>query len=522
VGNYAIAVDAEQGVFYVTGGNDVIAAVSNVQAYDTRNNTWRQLPPMQTARFAHEAAFINGKLYVIGGSGPSGGLASGEVYDFQTGQWSPIASLNQPRFYAVNAVAVDEAGRLFWMVFGGADAETGVPLNSGEAYDLANNRWIALDGSFSLPNARTFFNGAVLGGFLHVVGGFTSTSVNTYERFKLDGFTLINPNQPPVVVVPPAQQIAIPNRELKFTVSAQDLGSGAPITITADGLPSGAVFNVVNDTNNSARGEFRWTPAASDVGRSFTVTFTASDGALTDVKSVIIRVVSTTPLTAVNAADFRIAPLATDSIAAAFGTNLATRIEIAQSLPLPLSLAGTTLTVNGVAAPLFFVSPTQINFVVPPAVDLGAATIIVSSPLGSYSLGAVEIVAAAPALFTADATGRGDAAALATIDGVNYQRPPFDVLVNGRPNVLVLYGTGIRRAPAADPNDDNGVAESVSVTIDGRAARVLYAGAQGSFSGLDQINVEMPASLAGGGQRRVEVVVTVNNVAVNRVTIQIR
>jgi len=522
VGNYAIAVDGQQGVFYVTGGSDPGAGVSNVQAYDTRNNTWAQLPPMKTARFAHEAAFINGKLYVVGGSGPSGGLASGEVYNFQTGQWSPIASLNQPRSYAASAVAIDESGRLLWMVFGGEDADTGAPLNSGEAYELANNRWIALDGSFSLPNARKFFNGAVLGGYLHAAGGHASASVRTYERFRLDGFTLINQNQPPVVVVPLAQQIAIPDRELKFTVSAQDLGSGAPIRITADGLPSGAVFNAVNDTNNSARGEFRWTPAASDVGRSFTVTFTASDGALTDVKSVVVRVAGATPLTAVNAADFRIAPLTADSIAAAFGSNLASRIEIAQSLPLPLSLAGTTLTVNGVAAPLFFVSPTQINFVVPPAVDLGAATIIVSSPLGSYSLGAVEIVAAAPALFTADATGRGDASALATIDGVNYQRPPFDVLVNGRPNALVLYGTGIRRAPATDPNDDNGVAESVNVTIDGRVARVLYAGAQGSFSGLDQINVEMPASLAGGGQRRVEVVVIVNNVIANRVTIEVK
>jgi uncharacterized protein (TIGR03437 family) len=51
---------------------------------------------------------------------------------------------------------------------------------------------------------------------------------------------------------------------------------------------------------------------------------------------------------------------------------------------------------------------------------------------------------------------------------------------------------------------------------------VLYAGAQGSFSGLDQINVEMPASLADGGLRRVEVVVVVNNVTANRTTIQVR
>ncbi len=523
VGIYAIAADAQQGVFYVTGGNDLIIPVSNVQAYDTRNNTWQELPPMKTARSAHEVAIINGKLYVAGGNGPSGGLASGEVYDFQTRQWSAIASLNQPRIYAISAVARDESGRLFWLVFGGADPATGVPLSTAEAYDVANNRWFTLEGSFSLPAARTFFNGATLGGYLHAVGGSTGiTSITTHERFKLDGFTLINTNQPPLVVTPPAQQIAIVNYELKFAVSAQDLGSGAPITITAEGLPVGAVFNVTNDTNNSARGEFRWTPVLSDTDRSLTVNFSAGDGLLTDTKSVVIRVVQASPLTAVNAADFRLRPLAADSIATAFGTNMANRVEVAQSLPLPFSLAGTTLTVNGIPAPLFFVSPTQINFIVPSTADPGAATIVVSSPLGAYSVSNVEIVASAPAVFTADATGRGDAAALATVDGVNYQRPPFDVLVNGRPNVLVLYGTGIRRAPATDPNDDNGVAESVSVTIDGRAARVLYAGAQGSFSGLDQINVEMPASLAGAGQRRVEVVVTVNGVAANLVTIRIK
>src|SRR6185369_11115796 len=123
---------------------------------------------------------------------------------------------------------------------------------------------------------------------------------------------------------------------------------------------------------------------------------------------------------------------------------------------------------------------------------------------------------------TVDATGKGDAAAQATIDGVNYQQQPFDVTVNGKPNVLVLYGTGIRRTPAANPNDANGVAEAVTVTIDGKPANVLYAGAQGSFAGLVQINVEFPASLAGQGQRRVELVVAAGGAAANRVTILIK
>jgi uncharacterized protein (TIGR03437 family) len=225
---------------------------------------------------------------------------------------------------------------------------------------------------------------------------------------------------------------------------------------------------------------------------------------------------------AVNAADFRNAPLAAESIAAAFGSNLAPRIEIAQSFPLPTSLAETMFTVNGIPAPLFFVSPTQINFVVPSGVEPGSATIIVSNGLGNYSLGNIQIVAAAPAIFTANASGTGDAAAQTTSDGVNFQQPPFDVLVNGRPNILVLYGTGIRFAPAANPNDGNGVAESVVVTIDGQPATVLYAGAQGGFAGLDQLNIELPASLAGTGPRRVEVAIAVNGVAANRVTIQIK
>jgi uncharacterized protein (TIGR03437 family) len=523
---YALAADAERGVYYLTGGSDALSAAPNVWVYHTQTNTWSDLPPMNIARFAHEAALINGKLFVVGGSGDSGGLSGGEVYDLTTRQWSPIASLSRPRQYAINVIARDESGRLFWLVIGGEDANTGAPIDSIEAYDVANDRWILLDGSFSLPTARTRLGSAILNGYVHAIGGaipLTGALVTTsaHERFKPDGFTIIGPNQPPIVVIPPLPQTAIAGKELKFEVSAQDLGSPVPISMSVAGLPEGASFEMINETNNSARGLVRWTPGESEIGRSYPITVTASDGQLTDVKSVLLRVVSASPLTAVNAADFRLGPLASDSIGAVFGIDLAVRSEPARSLPLPLSIADTTLTINGIPAPLFFVSPSQINFVVPSSVELGAATIIVSNPLGAYAAGEIEIVSTAPAIFTADATGVGDAAALATADGINYQSPPFSVLVNGKPNILVLYGTGIRWANATNPGDDNSVAEAVSITIDGKPARIFYASAQGDFSGLDQINVEIPATLAGQGLRRVEVMVTVNGVAANRVTIQI-
>ncbi|MDQ3009523.1 MAG: hypothetical protein M3X11_02300, partial [Acidobacteriota bacterium] len=443
-------------------------------------------------------------------------------FDFTTQKWTPIADMPRVHQYTSSALAQDSTGRLLWLVIGGEDGNA-TPINTVDAYDFAANKWLSLDGSFNLPTQRTRLGTTALGGFIYAVGGITgSATVRTVERFQANGFTILSPNQPPLVTVPVTQQIALPNRELTFVVSAQDLGSGVPITITAAGLPDGATFNVANDTNNSARGTFRWTPAAGDVGRDVILNFTATDGSLTDVKVVQVSVVQASQVAAVNAADFRVAPMAADSIAAAFGTSLAPRVELAQSIPLPQSLADTMLTINGIPAPLFFVSPTQINFVVPAGVDMGSATILVSNTLGSFALGNIQVVAAAPAIFTANAAGTGDAAAQATIDGVNYQQAPFDVTVGGKPNVLVLYGTGIRRTPAANPNDSNGVAESVTITIDGQTANVLYAGAQGSFAGLDQINVELPASLAGQGQRRVEVVITAGGASANRVTIQLK
>lgn len=527
---YSLAADNAKNIYYLSGGSDgVVAGFTDVQAYDIQASKWNTLPPMNTARFAHESVLANGKLYIAGGIGSAGGLTSGEVFDFATQKWSPIAEMPRVHQYMISALAQDATGRLLWLIIGGEDSNAN-PISAIDAYDFASDKWLTLDGSYNLPVARTRLGSATLGGFIYGVGGISpiagvTSTVRTVERFKLDGFTILSPNQPPLMTVPVARQIALPNRELTFAVSAQDLGSGVPITITAEGMPSGANFSTVNETNNSARGTFRWTPEAGDVGRSVTINFTASDGTLTDVKAVTANVIQASPIVAVNAADFRNAPLAADSIAAAFGTNLATRMEIAQSVPLPLTLADTALTVNGIPAPLFFVSPTQINFLIPAGIDPGSATILASNSTGSYALGNLQITAAAPAIFTADASGKGDAAAQATADGVNFQQQPFDVTVGGKPNILVLYGTGIRRTPADNPNDTNGVAEAVVIAIDGQPARVLYAGAQGSFAGLDQINVELPASLADGtgqGPRRVEVVVIAAGVVANRFTIQIK
>ena len=217
--------------------------------------------------------------------------------------------------------------------------------------------------------------------------------------------------------------------------------------------------------------------------------------------------------------------MASDAIASVFGAKLGPRIESAQALPLPLEMAGASITVNGIAAQLLYVSSDQINFVMPKNLAAGAATIIVKNIFGEYSLGTVTLMAVSPGIFTRDSSGSGEASATASADGIHYQSAPYSLTVNGQPNYLSLFGTGFRGAVAANPDDENGVAEVVTATIGGVPARVLYAGAQGYFVGVDQLNVELPRELSNRlnpGVNQFEIVISVNGIEANHVMVSIQ
>ncbi|MGH9845001.1 MAG: BACON domain-containing protein [Blastocatellia bacterium] len=112
------------------------------------------------------------------------------------------------------------------------------------------------------------------------------------------------------------------------------------------------------------------------------------------------------PVASVSAASFRAGEVATESIVAAFGTGLATASRSATTSPLPTELAGTTVRIKDSlnterSAPLFFVSPTQVNLQIPPGTASGAATITITSGDGAVSTGTAQIAAVAPGLFTA-------------------------------------------------------------------------------------------------------------------------
>lgn len=213
--------------------------------------------------------------------------------------------------------------------------------------------------------------------------------------------------------------------------------------------------------------------------------------------------------------------------------NLATDIEVAVTVPLPTTLGGTTVkiidsTATERLAPLFFVSPTQINYQIPASAASGPATAVVMSGNEAISVGMLQIVSVAPSIFTADATGQGLAVGEALrvkANGLSITTPltrfdsaigkvvavPIDLGEETDQVFVILYGTGIRLRSSM---------EMVSSKIGSVTSLVFFAGAQGGFVGLDQINLGVLRSLAGRGE--VDVELSADGKAANKVRISIK
>jgi uncharacterized protein (TIGR03437 family) len=234
-----------------------------------------------------------------------------------------------------------------------------------------------------------------------------------------------------------------------------------------------------------------------------------------------------------SAASYAPALLAPEAIIAAFGTGLATSTAAATTSSLPTTLAGSSVKVKdslGVerVAPLFFVSPTQVNYLMPSGTARGLATVSITNASGETSLSTVQIGTTAPGLFAANATGKGLAAAVVLRIKANgaqgfeaigqfdaqlnrFVPRPIDLGAATDQVFLVLYGSGWRARTGL---------ENVSVKIGGVTAPVTFAAAQGTLTGLDQLNVRLPRALAGRGE--VEVVLLVDGKAANVVNVSIQ
>ncbi len=458
-----------------------------------------------------------------------------------TNQISNNVSYNS--FFPLSATSI-------WTGGGGVSQTTGNPVGTEILYELNTNNVLTLQANiaFSVATGATrlitdvyFFNtfvGWAIGnaGFiaktdLNQTSPFTFHSVTTTQQ--LNAIRMLNANTGWIVgnggvifkttngaVWTPLTSGTTANLRDVYFVDANRgwaVGDGGVILTTGDG---GGI----------------WTPELSGVTADLRGVFFPSTGAgyAVGANGTILKRTGTTGgalVTTVSAASFTGGSLAPDSIAAGFGTALATTTVAATGLPLPVTLAGTTVKVRdslGVerSAPLFFVSPTQVNYLIPTGTAAGTANITITNSLGEAS-GTTSIAAVAPGLFTANSTGTGVAAAVALRirgDGSQSYEPVsrFDATSNRYVSVpialgpltdqvfLLLYGTGLRNRITLN---------GVTATIGGTNSEVSFAGAQPDFVGLDQVNVRVARSLAGRGD--VDVVLTADGKPANTVQVNI-
>ena len=234
-------------------------------------------------------------------------------------------------------------------------------------------------------------------------------------------------------------------------------------------------------------------------------------------------------LTTVSAADFSTETgVAPESIATGFSEGLTLTEGAAQNLPLPIELNDLSFTILDSAkavrsVPLLFVSPRQANLVIPASTALGAATIQAFLGGELVAQGSLTVRSAAPAVFSADGRGQGQAAATFTrvptsggstsglaFDPASLAPIPIDVGIAGEDVYLSIFGTGMR-----------GLTAPVTARVGGAVVGVVGPVPHSEFVALDQINLgPLPESLDGLGVVNIEL--TAGNLAANTTTVVVR
>jgi uncharacterized protein (TIGR03437 family) len=300
---------------------------------------------------------------------------------------------------------------------------------------------------------------------------------------------------------------------------------GITSTISTNGDQGADPNQLVSITDTIAN-----TSASVAASEKFTVLETAAAGQVLRGVAVAPTAGSTPAVNVpliLSTANLNATSIAAGALATANGLNLGTVTNTATA-PYPTTLGGTSVSIVdalGVttAAPLLYVSPTQINFLVPATVATGIATVTITNGTVTQTANNVAISEVAPGILqlngsglpaayvvNVSSTGSQTTAAIFTTNSSGAVVPNPVQLTTGVNTYLILYGSGIAASGTA----------LTSATVNGVAATVTYAGPSGAYSGVDQVNVLLPAKLAGSGS--VEVQITSELVNANPVAITIQ
>ncbi len=525
--------------FFNTGGR-----------YNPVTNTWTatDMSGSPTGRIPYNSVWTGSEMIIWGGFGISANrYKTGGRYNPVTNSWTATSTTGAPSERNAHAAVWTGNEMIVWGGYDGLNE-----LSTGGRYNPATDVWITTN-PIGAPNGRSLPTVVWAGSEMIVFGSVNGS--NTGRRYNpttnawtaaanspsglggrnavWTGSEMIYWNYGAGSRYLFAPALTLSQTSQSFTASS---GTGN-IAVTAQGDCTWSATSNANwitltgSTTGSGNGTVNFSVAANTGAvRTGTITISGQQLTITQAAPLPLLVAS------VNGASYAAnAPLVPDSIVSAFGENLSTS-ETGQGAPpgtLPTTLAGTTVKIKDSAgvehlAPLFFVAKMQVNYLLPTAAALGAATVTITNGAGVMSVGTIQIALVAPGIFSANADGKGlvIGSAIRVKNGVivgeeqlvrydetqrKFVAIPLEVGNSDERVILQLYGTGFRHRSSL---------ANVVVTIGGVAATVEYAGAQPSFVGLDQLNVVVPPSLAGRGE--VEIRVTVDGILANIVTIHIR
>jgi uncharacterized protein (TIGR03437 family) len=198
----------------------------------------------------------------------------------------------------------------------------------------------------------------------------------------------------------------------------------------------------------------------------------------------------------VNGATFAAGPVSPGSLITIFGTNLAMTTAQVGTTPLPTTLGGASVSINGVAAPIVYASASQLNVQVPYETSPGSAALTVTSCGGQSAPVSFQVAQAAPYIFP----NAGGSAIVQNRDGsINSAANPA-----AANSAVTVYLTGIgsldNPAPtgAAAPTAPLSSATlGNSATVGDQNAQVLFLGLTPGFVGLAQANIVVPTLTPG-------------------------
>jgi uncharacterized protein (TIGR03437 family) len=235
----------------------------------------------------------------------------------------------------------------------------------------------------------------------------------------------------------------------------------------------------------------------------------------------------------VDGAGFRPAP-APGSIVSIFGTNFASAVSVASTVPLSTSLGGVSVTFNGAQAPLFFVGPLQINAQLPSGLTGDTASVVVTSGSGPSQPKTVQVGRFSPGIFTVNQSGTGQGWVLFANTDIVAAPAGLQTGHRNQPakagDILTIFagGLGPVSPPIADGRNSldalRQTTASPAVIVGGISVSggdILFSGLAPQFVGLYQINFRMPSGVPPGDA--VPIQISIGGVtSSNRVTIAVQ